>query len=153
MKSWYILSKLSSLCMWSCSLLCCCLVAKSYPTLCNPMDCSPPGFCVHGVSQARILESVATFPLQGIFPTQGWNRCLLHCRWILYHCSTKKALELFIAFLFCPFHVCRICNDTTRFIPEIVNLCILFSSFSVLVEICQFINVFKAPFICFIYFL
>ena len=30
---------------------CCCLVAKSYPTLCNPMDCSPPDFSVHGISQ------------------------------------------------------------------------------------------------------
>ena len=26
------------------------------PTLCNPMDCSPPGSFVHGISQARILE-------------------------------------------------------------------------------------------------
>ena len=25
--------------------------------------------------------------LQGIFPTQGWNPCLPHCRWILYHLS------------------------------------------------------------------
>ena len=25
-------------------------------TLCNPMDCNPPGFSVHGISQARILE-------------------------------------------------------------------------------------------------
>ena len=29
------------------------------PTLCNPMDCSPPGSSVHGISQARILEWVA----------------------------------------------------------------------------------------------
>ena len=29
--------------------------------LCGPMDCSPPGFSVHGISQARILEWVATF--------------------------------------------------------------------------------------------
>ena len=27
---------------------------QSCPTLCNPVDCSPPGFSVHGVSQARI---------------------------------------------------------------------------------------------------
>ena len=31
-------------------------VAQSCPTLCDPMDCSPPGFSVHGVLQARILE-------------------------------------------------------------------------------------------------
>ena len=29
------------------------------PTLCNPMDYSPPGFSVHGILQARILEWVA----------------------------------------------------------------------------------------------
>ena len=29
------------------------------PTLCNPMDCSPPGSSVHGISQARILEWVS----------------------------------------------------------------------------------------------
>ena len=32
------------------------LVAESCLTLCNPMDCSPPGFSVHGILQARILE-------------------------------------------------------------------------------------------------
>ena len=34
------------------------LVAKSRLTLCNPMDCSPPGSSVHEISQARILEWV-----------------------------------------------------------------------------------------------
>ena len=29
------------------------------PTLCNPMDCSPPGSSVHGILQARILEWIA----------------------------------------------------------------------------------------------
>ena len=29
------------------------------PTLCNPVDCSPPGFFVHGIFQARVLEWVA----------------------------------------------------------------------------------------------
>ena len=37
---------------------CCCLVTKSYPPLCHPMDYSLPGFSVHGISQARILEWV-----------------------------------------------------------------------------------------------
>ena len=35
------------------------LFAQSCPTVCNPMDCSPPGSSVHGVLQARILEWVA----------------------------------------------------------------------------------------------
>ena len=29
--------------------------------------------------------------LQGIFPTQGWNPCLLHCRWILYRLSHQAS--------------------------------------------------------------
>ena len=33
--------------------------AQSYLTLCNPMDCSPPGSSVHGILQARLLEWVA----------------------------------------------------------------------------------------------
>ena len=35
------------------------LIAKWCPALCDPMVCSPPGFSVHGISQARILEWVA----------------------------------------------------------------------------------------------
>ena len=34
-------------------------VTHSCPTLCNPMDCSPPGSSVHGILQTRILEWVA----------------------------------------------------------------------------------------------
>ena len=35
------------------------LVTKQHTTLCDPMDCSPPGSSVHGIFQARILEWVA----------------------------------------------------------------------------------------------
>ena len=35
------------------------LLPQSCPTLCDPVDCSPPGSSVHGISQARILEWVA----------------------------------------------------------------------------------------------
>ena len=34
-------------------------VAQLCPTLCDPVDCSPPGSSVHGILQARILEWVA----------------------------------------------------------------------------------------------
>ena len=36
-------------------------VAQLYPTLWDPLDCSLPGFSVHGIFQARILECVAIF--------------------------------------------------------------------------------------------
>ena len=41
-----------------------CLVAQSCLTLSDTMDCSLPGFSVHGIFQARILEWVA-FPSPG----------------------------------------------------------------------------------------
>ena len=37
----------------------CVLVAQSCPTLCDPMDCNPPGSSVHEIFQARVLEWVA----------------------------------------------------------------------------------------------
>ena len=45
--------------------VCCAKLLQSFPTLCDPMDCSLPGFSVHGISQARILESVATSFFRG----------------------------------------------------------------------------------------
>ena len=39
--------------------VCVCEVAQSCPTLCDPVDCSPPGSSVHEILQARILEWVA----------------------------------------------------------------------------------------------
>ena len=37
----------------------CVLEAQSCPTLCDPIDCSPPGSSVHGIPQAGILEWIA----------------------------------------------------------------------------------------------
>ena len=60
-------------------------VAQPYLTLCNPMDCSLPGSSVHGIFQARELTGVGCyFLLQSIFPTQGSNPGLPHCRQTLY---------------------------------------------------------------------
>ena len=52
------------------------LVVQSCPTLCSPMDCSPPGSSVHGISQARVWSALLCL-LQGVFPTQGSNLHLL----------------------------------------------------------------------------
>ena len=66
-------------------------VTQSCPTLCDPMDCNPPGSSVHEILQARTLEWVCHFLLQRIFPTQGLNPGLLQCRQILYHLSYQEA--------------------------------------------------------------
>ena len=63
--------------------MCMCSVAQWCPTLCDPMDCSPPGSSVHGVFLARIFEWVAIsfsgdLSDPGIKPTSpAWaDRCL-----------------------------------------------------------------------------
>ena len=46
------------------------LVTQTHPTLCDPMDCSPPDSSVHGILQARILERVANPSSRG----PSWHR-------------------------------------------------------------------------------
>ena len=65
------------------------LVAQLCPTLCDPMDCSPPGSSVHGILQVRMLEYCHSL-LQRIFLNQESNLGLLHCRQILYHLSYRE---------------------------------------------------------------
>ena len=49
------------------------LCAQSCPTLCNPMDCSLPGFSVHGIFQAGILEWVAVSFSRGSSWPRDWT--------------------------------------------------------------------------------
>ena len=73
-----------------CHLLCAtllCLIAQLCLTLCNPMDCSPPGSSVHRDSPGKNTGMGCHALLQRIFPTQGLNPGLPHCWWILYHLS------------------------------------------------------------------
>ena len=44
--------------MCVCVCVCVYLVTQLYPTLCDPMDCSPPDFSTHGIFQVRTLEWV-----------------------------------------------------------------------------------------------
>ena len=71
-----------------------CLVTQSCPTLCNSMDCSPSGFSVHGDSPCKNTEVVCHALLQGIFPTQGSNPSLPHCKQILYRLSHYRSLRI-----------------------------------------------------------
>ena len=58
----------------------CCLVTKLCLTLCHPVDCSPPGSSVHGISQAS-----DHFLLQGTFPARDWTHV---------SCSGRQSLPL-----------------------------------------------------------
>ena len=51
---------------------------QSCPTLCNPMDCSPPGFSVHGLLQARIVEWIAMPSSRG----SSWPRDQAHVSYV-----------------------------------------------------------------------
>ena len=63
---------------------CYCLVAESCPTLCNPMDCCPPGFSVHGILQGRILDQIAiSFSRRSSWP-RYWTYVSCIGRLILY---------------------------------------------------------------------
>ena len=63
-------------------------------TLCDPMDCSPPGSSIHRISQARILERIAISFSRG----PSWPRDQTHVsctgRRILYHWATREAQTL-----------------------------------------------------------
>ena len=70
--------------------LCCavlCLVSQMGLALCDSMDCSPPGFSSHGDSPGQNTGVGCHALLQRIFPTQGLNPDLPHCRQILYRLS------------------------------------------------------------------
>ena len=58
------------------------LVTQSCVTLCDPMDCSPPGSSVRGILQARILEWVAISFSRGSSPPRDWT-------WVSRHASYR----------------------------------------------------------------
>ena len=60
----------------ACSVLC--LVAQPCPTLCDPMDCSPPVFLCPWDFPGKNTGVGWHALLQGVFPTQGLNPLLLH---------------------------------------------------------------------------
>ena len=53
--------------------VCVCLVAQLCLTVCNPLDCSPPGFSVHGIFQAKILEGIAISFSKGSSWPRDWT--------------------------------------------------------------------------------
>ena len=76
---------------------------------CDPMDYSLPASSVHEDSLGKNPGVSCQFLLQGIFPTQGSNPGLLHCRQILYQLSYEGSpLALFYNSIYgiCLFNIC-----------------------------------------------
>ena len=87
--------------------LCMCLVTQSCPTLCDPMDCSSPGSSIHGDSPGKNPRVGCHALLQGIFPTQGSNPGLPHCRQVLYRLSHQGShWGRTVTVFFCLAHCC-----------------------------------------------
>ena len=63
-------------------------------TLCDPINCSPPGSSVHGILQARILEWVAIPFSRGSSRPRDWTH-FTHWRQILYHLSYLPLISVF----------------------------------------------------------
>ena len=75
----------------------CMLVAQSYPTLCDPINCSPPGSSVHVILQAKILEWVASPFFRGSSSPRDPTRisCIVHgffTIWAIREAPTSKEL-------------------------------------------------------------
>ena len=68
-----------------------CLVTQLWLTLCDLMNCSPPSSSVHGDSPGKNTGVGRHALLQGIFPIQGLNPPLLHCRQTLYCPSHQRS--------------------------------------------------------------
>ena len=68
-------------------------VAQSCLTLCNPMDCSLPGFSVYGIFQARVLEWVAISFFRGSSWPRDWTQvsCIAGRHFTLW--ATREALS------------------------------------------------------------
>ena len=84
-------------------------VAQSCPTLCDSMDCSPPGSSVHRSSPGKNTGAGCHFLLQGIFLPRDWTRLsCISCigRRILYHWQHQTvSINLYVSLipvLYCP---------------------------------------------------
>ena len=67
---------------------------KLWLTLCDPMDCSPPGSSVHEISWPRILAQVAISFSRGSSWARNWAHISHTGRRILYRWATREALTL-----------------------------------------------------------
>ena len=120
-----------------------CSVAQSCPTLCDSIDCSPPGSSVHGIFQASILEWVAISSSRGSSWPRNWI-CFscVPCigRQIFYHLGSPLLfkcilfLDLFLSFLravhpFVPnLHCCSLFVRCSMLLPvtALCRYCVVF---------------------------
>ena len=99
-------------------------VAQSSPTLCDPVDCSPPGSSVHGIFQARVLEWAAMCTYCHVNPYLPVVSVVLFCLFLLFVSpfmvwwfsfvvclSSFLFIYLFLNLLF-VFDLCLLCSSS-----------------------------------------
>ena len=109
--------------------------------LCDPMDCSVSGSCVHGILQARILEQVAISCSSGSSPPRDWTQVsCLSClgRQILYCCTPWEASPKFWNLNPHPHGGGQWRSLSVQALPSITSLCL---------ELFIYIYIFFFPFI------
>ena len=93
------------------------------PTLCDPMDCSPPSSSVHGIFQASILEWVALSSSRGssLPRNQTWVSCI-ECRQTLYHWATWEAPILSPYRFLIPHKAASLWGHENKYFPKRGNI-------------------------------
>ena len=102
-------------------LMCVCTFAQSCPTLCDPVDYSPPDSSLRGISRQRYWSGLP-FPQLGRSPTEGSSQLrdqlCVFCiaRWMLYYCTPWEALELTVStFISILLKVVESCSLSSRY--------------------------------------
>ena len=106
------------------------IVTQLCSTLCDPMDGNPPGFSVHGILQARILEWVFPIPFSsGIFPTQGLNPVSCMAGRFFTVWATRETLWFILKWRIIALQCCiHFCHTSTwishryTYLPFLLNL-------------------------------
>ena len=82
------------------------VVAQSCPTLCYPVEHSPPGSFVHGIFQATIQEWVAIFFSSGSSPPRGWTWISCIAGRFFTNWATREAFLLILYCVYQPVICC-----------------------------------------------
>ena len=97
-----------------------CVCAQSCLTLCNPTDCSPPGFSVTGFAREEYWSGLP-FPSSGDLPNPGIKPISLESAAILYHCihrfftTSTSSLPLGSPGTVYGPHISQLFNDLWKF--------------------------------------
>ena len=124
-----------------------CVCAKSLrscPNLCNPMDWSPPGFSVHGILQAGILDGVSLLQGSSWHRDQSHNFCLPALKGRFFTSSAIWEAPILHATVHFPqHHLSKRLSFSPSLRSETITFCIKTSIFFISIDLLtlQFSNI------------